>query len=423
MRRIALAAGMIALTATALAAPEPTTAAPTAASQVGPDTEPTAFALHAVGFGTRVIGGEVPVDSGTTAWMAIGCTNKAGIDKTNYEAQVTLPELGTISGVRTRVWTTKVGDTVNVFARHRIAEVVIAQEGEFKLTIEGVSSRSHVWHDADGFHHETSSNVLAIRIKNGDDPVSELPIPTPGDPVEVPGLVRITAGKSVKIMEPGYVRAAAVGLQVDVLATDTTVKLAQSAANMSRGVKTGVFSGWAASLRASVLDPIVKVGRTPYRTMPCQGTDGELQTKSVVGSEIPGLIDAGVLEIRQRSQQTHEKAWGFEVAEVADVSLFDGRVIIKAVKGRANVTRLSNGDLTRNAKGTQIGELIIDGEPQALPLEDTIEIPGLLTIEPKVIKRLKSGIQVIALQLILLDGSGAKVDLGVARLQIARSGL
>lgn len=422
MRRLALAAGVIALAATALAAPQPTTAAPSATSQAAPDTQPTAFALHAVGFGTRVIGGEVPVDSGTTAWQAIGCTNKAGIDKTNYEAQVTLPELGTISGVRTRVWTTKVGDTVNVFSRHRIAEVVI-EDDEFTLTIEGIKSRSHVWHDADGFHAESSSNVLAIFIKQGDEPVSELPVPTPGEPVEVPGLVRITAGKSVKIMEPGYVRAAQVGLQVDMLATDTTIKLAQTAASMSRGIKTGVFSGWAASLRANVLDPIVKVGRTPYRTMPCQGTDGELQTKSIVGSEIPSLMDAGVLEIRQKSDQTKEKAWGFEVAEVADVSLFDGRVIIKAIKGRANVTRLANGNLSRNAKGTQIGELIIDGESHELPFDETIEVPGLLTIEPKVIKRLKSGIQVIALQIIALDGSGAKIDLGIARLQIAPSGL
>lgn len=422
MRRLALATGVIALAATALAAPQPTTAAPSATSQAAPDTQPTAFALHAVGFGTRVIGGEVPVDSGTTAWQAIGCTNKAGIDKTNYEAQVTLPELGTISGVRTRVWTTKVGDTVNVFSRHRIAEVVI-EDDEFTLTIEGIKSRSHVWHDADGFHAESSSNVLAIFIKQGDEPVSELPVPTPGEPVEVPGLVRITAGKSVKIMEPGYVRAAQVGLQVDMLATDTTIKLAQTAASMSRGIKTGVFSGWAASLRANVLDPIVKVGRTPYRTMPCQGTDGELQTKSIVGSEIPSLMDAGVLEIRQKSDQTKEKAWGFEVAEVADVSLFDGRVIIKAIKGRANVTRLANGNLSRNAKGTQIGELIIDGESHELPFDETIEVPGLLTIEPKVIKRLKSGIQVIALQIIALDGSGAKIDLGIARLQIAPSGL
>ncbi len=423
MRRIALAAGIFALAASALAAPQATTAAPTPSKAAADGQTPTEFALHAVGFGTRVIGGEVPVDSGTTAYQAIGCTNKAGIDKKNFEAQVTLPELGTISGVKTRVWTTKVGETVNVFARHRIAEVILAESGNFKLTLNGVTSTSHVWHDDNGFHHETSSNVLSILIKVDDEPLLELPIPSPGNPVEVPGVVRITAGKSVKIKEPGYVRAAAVGLQVDVLATDTTVKLAQSAANMSRGIKTGVFSGWAAGLRASVLDPIVKVGRTPYRTMPCQGTDGELQTKSVVGSEIPGVLDAGVLEIRQKSDQTNKKAWGYEVAEVADVSLLDGAIVIKGIKARANVTRLANGDLVRNAKGTETLQLIIDGEPSDLPLDETIEIEGLLKIDPKVVKRLKSGIQVTALQITLLDGTGAKIDLGVARLQIARSEL
>ena len=46
----------------------------------------TDFGMTATSYGTRVIGGPLPVDSSQTASMSLSCTNKAGINKRNYIA-------------------------------------------------------------------------------------------------------------------------------------------------------------------------------------------------------------------------------------------------------------------------------------------------------------------------------------------------
>ena len=66
----------------------------------------TPYALSAFGIGTAVKGGEVPVGSGKTAYRIIGCTNRAPVERENHEAEADVPGLGTVSGVKTDVWTT-----------------------------------------------------------------------------------------------------------------------------------------------------------------------------------------------------------------------------------------------------------------------------------------------------------------------------
>ena len=49
-----------------------------------------------------------------------------------------------------------------------------------------------------------------------------------------------------------------------------------------------------------------------------------------------------------------------------------------------------------------------------------IEIPGVAKLERRVVTRSATGLRVVALRITLLDGSGAVVNLGEARLQIRR---
>jgi hypothetical protein len=44
------------------------------------------FALKASGFETKVDGRQLPAGSAPTAFMAVGCATRAGIDKENHEA-------------------------------------------------------------------------------------------------------------------------------------------------------------------------------------------------------------------------------------------------------------------------------------------------------------------------------------------------
>jgi hypothetical protein len=125
-RSLRIPSGLIAvgLVAALTAAGPTTSAAPGAAA---PKPVETDFALFASGFGSKATGGQAPASSGNaTAYSVIGCTNRGGIKRGNFLEETTLPGVGTLSGIRTRLWTAKKGRVVSSYATQRVAEVVIA---------------------------------------------------------------------------------------------------------------------------------------------------------------------------------------------------------------------------------------------------------------------------------------------------------
>ena len=87
----------------------------------------TPYALKTRGYGSKVVGGEVPAGSDTTAFERIGCTNKTGKLKRNHEAEVEVPGLGVASGVTTTLRTTKDDGVVASSSVQRIASVELAE--------------------------------------------------------------------------------------------------------------------------------------------------------------------------------------------------------------------------------------------------------------------------------------------------------
>ncbi len=89
----------------------------------GNTAKPTPYAFRAVGYGTRVRDGDLPVSSGTTSYQAIACTNLIGTVKENQVATVELPGLGRLDGVLANTGTTGAGDNVSTYATHEIASL------------------------------------------------------------------------------------------------------------------------------------------------------------------------------------------------------------------------------------------------------------------------------------------------------------
>ena len=87
----------------------------------------TPFAYRAVTYGSRVRGGAIPASSGTTSYQAIGCTNVAGVDKTNEIASIELPGLGVAKGVDTRSWTERSNGVYSSYSTHDIARIVLGR--------------------------------------------------------------------------------------------------------------------------------------------------------------------------------------------------------------------------------------------------------------------------------------------------------
>jgi hypothetical protein len=77
--------------------------------------------------------------------------------------------------------------------------------------------------------------------------------------------------------------------------------------------------------------------------------------------------------------------------------------------------------LIRNTRGTSTLTITVEGDPHTIPPSGVLEIPGVVKIEEKVTTMTRGGIGVVALRVTLLDGSGAVIDLGIARTQVKKA--
>ncbi|WP_183095406.1 choice-of-anchor P family protein [Nocardioides stalactiti] len=386
---------------------------------------PTNFGLHAMGYGTAIKGGQIPLASGATGFAHITCTTLAGLNRSNGVAGVDLPGLGEIDALDTKVATVKKGKTVSAISHHALAGITLVETALGSLSLGAVTSTARVWHNATGFHSEVDTQVAGIVLTPpGMDP-QVIAVPTPGTPIEIPGLLRITLGETKVTEKPGFIFARAQGLLVEILATNTKVKIALSRARMTDEVVNSIMSGYAAGLKGKVLnvgdDTIVTVGRTPVRELPCEGTNGEIKETKTVDLDIPSALAVGAAQAKVFGVQAgRRRARAWAEGSIATVNLGAGALVIDGIVARANVIRRP-GKLIRNSNGTKFITITANGEPQEIPDTGTIEIPGLAKIEFGVETLFRGGIEVIALRITLLDGTGAVIDLGVARAQVKKA--
>jgi hypothetical protein len=405
-------------------------AAPAATAQDGFDRSAfsakksarTPFAFRAVSYGSRIRGGDLPASSGTTSYQAIGCTNAVGVDKSNVIGSADLPELGLAKGVHTRVWTERRNGVHSSYSSHEIDKVVLHEDNFGELSLKGLSALSRAYFDGKKFRTSTSSAVQSLVYTPTDGPPQVLDAPKPSQPVIIPGLLEIRVGVVRSRVTDDQARAVSDVLDIRLVPTKTRVRIGHTAAQIARGVKRGLFSGLAAATQVRALNDLVISGPQPLTRMPCQGTKGKIRGKAIASVDLAPLIEVGAASTRQLGRQRAGKAEGFEEARVAAVDLGDGQLVIKGIVGRANVERTRNG-FKADAKGTSILSAEVDGETYSFPELDGLSIPGLVEIETNVVTKLNSGIDVVAVRLTLLGGSGAVIDLGHARLSIVGSGL
>ncbi|WP_244930403.1 choice-of-anchor P family protein [Nocardioides sp. W7] len=387
-----------------------------------PKVKPTPYAFRAHGYGTRVVGGQLPAASGATALAVIGCTNKTGINRDNNVAEVKLPGLGTISGVRTDVRTVKTATEVASISEHKVAQIVLAESALGRLSIEGVTSYSKASATSAGYATETETTLakLVFRAPGGEAQV--LPLPTLNKPIEVPGLLRVAIGDQLERTGPDFARARANGLTITLIPTKTKIVVGRTVAFLTKGIQTGLFVGSSNATSTELLSGLVGTGRTQRITMPCQGTDGQVKHSSALDLTIPGLLDVGTARSSQMGEQRRRRAFGFEESSVAGINLGNGALVVDAIKARVNVSRVKGKPAAVDFKGSTLAGITVDGETYSLPELDGLEIPGVAKIETMVEERFNNGGQITALRITLLNGMGGVINLGQAKLKIARSG-
>ncbi|MDF1603240.1 choice-of-anchor P family protein [Nocardioides sp. YIM 152315] len=380
---------------------------------------PTEFALRSSGFATDVKGGQIPAAAGATALAVIGCTNKAGIDRSNDLASVEIPGLGTVSATKTRTWTSQTGDEVAVTTRHSVGEVVLSDSPLGTLSLSAITTTAKASHDASGFHAYTNTDLGGLTFTPPEGQPQELKLPVPGQPITIPNVATISLGSTWTREKKDKARAYANGLLVHLIPTDTRVRVAHAGTEIFSGIRKGVFAGSAYGVSGSLGGDLVSLGRNPVQRVPCQGTGGEVRKSSLAGIDLAGQVKIGAMTSEGMGTQT-DGTWGFARAKVADIDL-GGALKIEGIVAQATVERKGR-KIKRSWDGSSLGAVTVNGERMTFPDTGPLEIPGVAKLEPLVVERLKTGMKVVGLRVSLLDGTGAVLDLATARLRIGRSG-
>ncbi len=430
LRKTVTAGAAISMAAGGLLLSSPiSSAAPTAAAG---KTTPTHYAMQASGYSTRVKGGSVPLNSDQTAFRVIGCTNKAGLNKTNTQVSVSPLNLLTVNGAKTRVRTTQRNGVTSSWAKNTIASVTVgdpAAAGAAKIT--AITSLSRAYHTAKGFKASTKTSVADIKVG-----ALSLGVPTRGHPVVIPGIATVSLGASVKHTNKTGATAENTALRIKLDATGTVVFLAHSRATIAGGVKSALFHGSSYAAKAQALAGTVNVGRTPFMVMPCQGTNGHRKSRDVarVNPTGSGLVIKG-LHTDESADQTMTKASGYERGRVARVRLGEGgskSLVVRGIVGKANVHYVKGQGIKTSTKGSHIlGVRLLNsttGNARVLHFgrDNVINIAGLAKLQAHVVKKTKSSIQITELRISVL-GTGpdaaAQIDLGYAKIGVTKSGL
>jgi len=424
--RLAVRTTLAAVAALAVASTTAVVVSPASADRAAKPTKPnpasTPYAMRGWGYGTIVVGGKVPATAAPTGFEVFGCTNRSDIVRENHEVAATLPQLGTVSAVETRAWTSREGDTVSAYAQNSIGQVVLSDSPLGTLLLDAVTTTARAFHDASGFHTETSTDLAKLRFEPPIGPAQTLALPAPGRPIDIPGFATITLAHAQTHEGTTGARAFANGLKIKLHATDSVVRVAHAVAQIDDGATAGLFHGSSYAVGGNAAAGILDLGRNPLLKMKCPGTGGLTRTKSLAGLDLGGQVVLGAAKSQDMAQQNGRRAWGFETSQVASLSLGGGALRIEGVVGRVNVSRSGEGlrTLKTNTNGTSLGKIFVNGEEQALPDTGVIEIPGVAKIEPHVVSPIKNGLAVTALRISVLDGTGAVINLGNAQLQIRR---
>ncbi|MFT4084145.1 MAG: choice-of-anchor P family protein [Nocardioides sp.] len=425
MRTFAAATAVAALSLTLASTPSDAQAA---------TSKTTSFGMFASAFGSRVTGGDIPVNSGDLAYETTGCTRQTGKTKTNNAAGVTLTGLGKVGAVTSHTWTAKSGKTVASNSTQNVASIVLSQSALGKLSIKGIHSQSRAYHNGSGFHATATVNVATLAFTDPLGIEHDLKLPGVGKTLSIGSLATITVGGQTKAVTKHHAIATAVGLTIKVPSTSTTISVGHSRAAIYDRAKSAVFGGYADAADASVLGGAVSLGQTPLTKMPCLGTGGKLATKSVAAlpttNPLSGVVSVSGLTSGERASQNAKKASGYTFARVANVTLGDDQIVIKGLRGQANGSWRKGKGYQVSTKGTTFASITAAGKSitaaQLRTILNKVDISGLAKIQTNVVlKRSKTTIEVAALRLTLLDATDQTktvVNLGRARFAVHHAG-
>ncbi|MDN5895716.1 MAG: hypothetical protein L0H93_17040 [Nocardioides sp.] len=428
--------------ALALSAPA-TQAAPAAANA----KKPTNYAFYGTAYGTRAGSNTLGVKSGSTAWAFLGCTRMPGVQKTARVAAVNLPTDNPVlhvGAVTSKNRTYRGKRRTGIISSNRVAKVVLGSPKGVNITIKGLETSANAFARRNGsFGVVPKFSSADIEAHTGIKPLDRLLNRTGATintllrylgrngAIKLPGLGRIALGatstKRLPRQKAAVANATALRVQLQPAGNEVVnVEVGRSRSRIAKDVPSGVFRGLAEVIKGKALAGIVNVGAIGQKPLSCEGTRGKVRQSSIAGVNLLGadVIGAGVARTKvfgRQGKRGYARAW--TESSLANIKLGVGNqaLTVRGIVARANITQTKRGKLKRNIRGSRVASISFGGKKYRVPKPGVpLKIDGLLEISVMKRSTPPRAIKVTALQIKLLDGTGAVLNIGNARARINR---
>ncbi len=379
---------------------------------------PARFAYTGNAYGTKVSVGST-VKSGPSAYITLGCTTSAGVQKSNTVLDVNVAPLAFSGTVRTTANTsaspTKSRTTAETEKVSLLGGAVTAD------LVRAVSSTTR----SSGAFQTSSAGSTFVNLRVGTTVINATT--APNTRIDLDGLGYVILNEQVRSVKPTKASLTVNMIHVFVtvsnnlgfkVGTDIIVSHAQS----GLAGPTAVFldgKAYGTSLRVGSL---VKSGPSAVVYMPCTGTNGRILTNSLATVNIPGVLTSGTLRNTAQGTVTASTATGVTTATIEKVNLLGGLVTADVVKA---VARASSDGTTNtfSDEGSSLLNLSVSGHPGVKADANTkVELAGLGTLYIHRVIRTSTSIEVRMLELVVQQTNTYGLAVGtVLRVAVAEA--
>lgn len=389
----------------------PLVAAFAAATMAGPPASAVAPAAPAVvdvakvgfqssAFGTYVTALDATVRSGPTSAASIGCTTVTGLTRTNGVASATLPIVGRVGAVSTRITTAGSGTAKSTVSTSQVGGVNLLGGA---VVAEAMNVRASTADDGGVVTGAGATTFVGLKIlgrtfSTNVAPNTSVSLDVAGKRVGV-----VTLNSQTKRNVDGVYVTTTRGVTIGLLPgnpfglpASTVVQIGSASAGISAPrVALSGGSGW--GLSASTLSGTLVVGRQPHVGVGCYGTTA---TGSLATVKRDPLVSTGTTSVTTTSTGSATTATSKVVTSVAGPRILGGLISADAIVSEAHAARTSTGTVATEDRSKFVGLKIV-----GLPLitsnvapNTKIEVPGLGSVTLHKVTRSARGIEVVMLE-------------------------
>ncbi len=376
----------------------------TATAAEAPTSTPQAqapFTFGASAWGSTVKVAGPLLNSGKTAYVALGCTHRDNISKENPTASVEIPGVADLGAVVSTV-TTKRSQQGEVYTSTGHSSIANASVFAGEIEFGAIETTATTANGPDGYSADVDFNIASLSIGG-----VEVELTGDEQVIDVPGIAEIViGGEKTKALNR---QATASGTAVKITLVGpggAVIKLGEARASIDGRIVNGFFTGGAYGTTVTVLDT-VESGKTANQPLPCVGTQGKDRTNEVATVDLGGVGEAsGIISTVNGDQTPRPDATVHN--EIADVELLGELATLEAITTDVHVWEKPNGAIEYTADAS-IGSIRVGLVVIPLPT-----VPGQVVILPGVgeltfmeVTELKGGrgVEVIGARVTLLDGT------------------